>query len=199
MGEIIGYARVSSTGQSLEVQRDKLLKAGCRDPLYEEKKSGANAYNRPQLQECLSYVRAGDQLVVTKLDRLARSLLDLTKIAEHLRQKKVDLRVLDQHIDTSRADGRLLFGMLGAFSEFELALRAERQADGIAKAKAKGVQFGRAKALTDDQCRRMLVLREQESFSVAQLAKRFNISVPTVYRVLGASSVKQKHLGELHG
>jgi len=186
MGEIIGYARVSSTGQSLDVQRDKLLKAGCKQPLYEEKRSGANAYNRPQLQECLSYVRAGDQLVVTKLDRLARSLLDLAKIAEHLKQKKVDLRVLDQHIDTSRADGRLLFGMLGAFSEFELALRAERQADGIAKAKAKGVRFGRKRALDDKQRQRILVLHNEEAFSAQQLADRFNVGIATIYRVLQA-------------
>lgn len=184
MGEVVGYARVSSTGQSLDVQRDKLIKAGCRLPLFEEKRSGASAHNRPKLQECLAYVREGDQLVVTKLDRLARSLLDLAKIADLLKRKKVELRVLDQNIDTSRADGRLLFGMLGAFSEFELALRAERQADGIAKAKAKGVQFGRKPALTEEQCKRIRTLRQQEAFSARQLAERFNVGVATVYRVL---------------
>jgi DNA invertase Pin-like site-specific DNA recombinase len=184
MGEIIGYARVSSTGQSLEVQKDKLIKAGCRVPLYEEKRSGANAYNRPRLQECLSYVRDGDQLVVTKLDRLARSLLDLAKIADLLKQKHVDLRVLDQHIDTSRADGRLLFGMLGAFSEFELALRAERQADGIAKALAKGIKFGRKPALDEKQRQRIIALWSEEEFSAQQLAERFNVGIATIYRVI---------------
>lgn len=183
MSDQVAYLRVSSSGQSLDVQRDKLTKAGCTR-FYEEKRSGANAYNRPKLQECLAYVREGDQLVVTKLDRLARSLLDLAKIADLLKSKKVELRVLDQNIDTSRADGRLLFGMLGAFSEFELALRAERQADGIAKAKAKGVQFGRRPALTKDQCERIRTLRQHESFSAQQLAERFNVGVATVYRVL---------------
>ena len=183
MSELVAYLRVSSSGQSLDVQRDKLTKAGC-GRFYEEKRSGANAYNRPKLQECLAYVREGDQLVVTKLDRLARSLLDLAKIADLLKHKKVELRVLDQNIDTSRADGRLLFGMLGAFSEFELALRAERQADGIAKAKSRGVRFGRKPALTEEQRKRMHVLREQEAFSAQQLADRFNVGVATVYRVL---------------
>jgi DNA invertase Pin-like site-specific DNA recombinase len=121
---------------------------------------------------------------VTKLDRLARSLLDLAKIADLLKRKKVELRVLDQNIDTSRADGRLLFGMLGAFSEFELALRAERQADGIAKAKAKGVQFGRKPALTDEQRLKIQRLREQEAFSARQLADRFDVGIATIYRVL---------------
>ena len=187
MGEIVGYARVSSTGQSLEVQRDKLLKAGCREPLFEEKKSGANAYNRPQLQEALSYVRAGDSFVVTKLDRLARSILDLSSIADHLRKKKVDLRVLDQQIDTSRADGRLLFPILGSFSEFELALRAERQADGIVKAKARGVKFGRKQVLDDKQRQKIVRLRLEEAFSAQQLADKFGVGVATIYRVLQSS------------
>ena len=187
MGEIVGYARVSSTGQSMEVQRDKLLKAGCREPLFEEKKSGANAYNRLQLQEALSYVRAGDSFVVTKLDRLARSILDLSSIADHLRKKKVDLRVLDQQIDTSRADGRLLFSILGSFSEFELALRAERQADGIVKAKARGVKFGRKQVLDDKQRQKIVRLRLEEAFSAQQLADKFGVGVATIYRVLQSS------------
>lgn len=188
MGEIVGYCRVSSVGQSLEVQRDKLLKAGCREPLFEEKRSGANAYNRPQLQEALAYVRAGDAFVITKLDRLARSVLDLASIADRLRKKNVDLRVLDQHIDTSRADGRLLFSILGSFSEFELALRAERQADGIVKAKARGVKFGRKQVLDEKQRLKIIRLRHEEAFSAQQLADKFGVGVATIYRVLQAAS-----------
>src|SRR5918992_3063679 len=105
----IGYARVSSIGQSLEVQLDKLKHC---DKLYQEKKSGASG-RRPRLQACLEYIREGDTLVVTRLDRLARSTLHLCQIAADLERKQVNLQVLDQHLDSSDATGRLLFHMLG--------------------------------------------------------------------------------------
>jgi len=180
---LVGYARVSSVGQSYEVQEDKLRAAGCAR-IFVEKKSGTQTANRPQLQACLSFVREGDVLMVTKLDRMARSVLDLAKIADMLKRKKVALKVLDQQIDTSKPEGRMMFGILSTFAEFENDIRAERQADGIAKAKAKGVQFGRKPALTEEQRERVLTLRNQESFSAAQLAKRFNVGVATIYRVL---------------
>lgn len=110
----VGYARVSSVGQSLDVQREKLC--DC-DRLFEEKRSGTTDA-RPQLKQCLDYVRDGDQLIVTRIDRLARSTLHLCQIAETLSQKGVDLVVLDQNIDTSDATGRLLFNMLGAIGQF---------------------------------------------------------------------------------
>ena len=122
----VGYARVSSVGQSLDVQREKL--GGC-DKLFEEKRSGTTDA-RPMLKQCLGYVREGDQLIVTRIDRLARSTLHLCQIAETLRKKGVDLVVLDQNIDTSDATGRLLFNMLGAIGQFETQIRAERQMDG---------------------------------------------------------------------
>src|SRR5690349_17658422 len=140
----VGYARVSSVGQSLAVQLEKL--AGC-DPIYQEKRSGVSD-RRPQLDACLQYLRRGDTLVVTKLDRLARSTLHLCQIADTLQRKGVALRVLDQALDTSDATGRLLFNMLGAIAQFETEIRAERQADGIANARARGVAFGRRPALT---------------------------------------------------
>jgi len=180
---IVGYGRVSSTGQSLEVQEDKLRAAGCTR-LFVEKKSGTQAANRPQLQACLSFVREGDVLMVTKLDRMARSVLDLAKIADLLKRKKVALKVLDQQIDTSKPEGRMMFGILSTFAEFENDIRAERQADGIATAKANGVRFGRKTALTEEQRERILVLRNQESFSAAQLADRFHVGIATIYRVL---------------
>ena len=103
------------------------------------------------LKQCLGYVREGDQLIVTRIDRLARSTLHLCQIAETLRKKGVDLVVLDQNIDTSDATGRLLFNMLGAIGQFETQIRAERQMDGIKKAKDRGVQFGKRPALSEDQ------------------------------------------------
>ena len=136
---LVGYARVSSVGQSLEVQLDKLRLC---DKIYQEKKSGA-AGRRPRLEACLEYLREGDTLAVTRLDRLARSTLHLCQIAAELERKQVGLRVLDQSIDTDNATGRLLFNMLGAIAQFETEIRAERQMDGIQKAKERGVRFGR--------------------------------------------------------
>lgn len=135
MGQVIGYARVSSVGQSLDVQLDKLTKAGC-ERVYQEKVSGTSTDGREQLAELLRYVREGDDVVITKLDRLGRSLADLLDITEQLEAKGVTLRVLDQNLETTTAQGKLMFTMLGAFAEFETALRKERQMEGIAKAKA---------------------------------------------------------------
>src|SRR5881398_579150 len=125
----VGYARVSSVGQSLEVQLDKLKHC---DKIYQEKKSGASS-KRPRLKACLEYIREGDTLVVTRLDRLARSTLHLCQIAADLERKQVNLQVLDQNIDTHDATGRFLFNMLGAIAQFETEIRAERQMDGIQK------------------------------------------------------------------
>jgi DNA invertase Pin-like site-specific DNA recombinase len=183
MSEVVGYARVSSAGQSLDVQLDKLNAAGCTR-IYSEKRSGKQADGRPELQACLQFLREGDTLVISRLDRMARSVLDLAKIADLLKKKGVALRVVDQAIDTGTPEGKLMFSLLSGFAEFENDIRAERQADGIAKAKEKGVAFGRKRALTEEQCVRIRTLRQEEKFSVPQLAERFNVGVATVYRAL---------------
>ncbi len=178
-GSVVGYARVSSVGQSLDVQRAKL---GHCDKLFEEKRSGtSNA--RPELAACLTYLRDGDTLTVTRLDRLARSTLHLCQIAETLREKGVTLKVLDQSIDTSDATGRLLFNMLGAIGQFETEIRAERQMDGIAKAKENGVAFGRKRALTDEQVE---VLRSARAGGalIRELMAEHRLSKASVYRYL---------------
>ena len=178
----VGYARVSSVGQSLDVQREKL--DGC-DKLFEEKRSGTTDA-RPQLKECLNYVRDGDQLIVTRIDRLARSTLHLCQIAETLKQKGVDLVVLDQNIDTSDATGRLLFNMLGAIGQFETEIRAERQMDGIKKAKDRGVQFGKRPARSEDQ---IVELRKKRTAGmlIKDLMAHYSLSKATIYRYLGAN------------
>lgn len=181
---VVGYARVSSVGQSLEVQLDKLKHC---DKLYQEKKSGA-AGKRPRLDACLDYVREGDTLVVTRLDRLARSTLHLCQIAERLNRKQVNLHVLDQHIDTQDATGRLLFNMLGAIAQFETELRAERQMDGIQKAKAKGVRFGRRKTLTAQQVTELRKKRQQ-GVLIKALMKDYAVSKASVYRYLNSSAL----------
>jgi len=177
---LVGYARVSTIGQSLDVQRDKLK--DC-DKLFEEKESGTNN-TRPQLATCLDYVRAGDTLAVTRLDRLARSTLHLCQIAEGLEGKGVNLKVIDQNIDTSDATGRLLFNMLGAIGQFETEIRAERQADGIEKAKRQGVKFGRSKALDADQVVELKQRREDGDL-IKTLMADYGLSKSAIYSYLG--------------
>lgn len=182
--EKVGYARVSSVGQSLDVQINKLREHGCTK-VFSEKKSGTQAVTRSELLACLEYVREGDILVVTKLDRMARSMLDLMRIADSLKHKKVELLVLDQAIDTRSAEGQLLFHLLGSFAQFENAIRAERQKDGIAKAKEKGTRFGRSVALEDTQVSAVQRLRREENYSIKQLQDRFSVGRSTIYRALG--------------
>ena len=176
---LVGYARVSSVGQTLDIQQDKL--AHC-DKIFREKLSGVNN-KRPQLQACLEYVRQGDSLVVTKLDRLARSTLHLCQIAAELERKNVHLQVLDQNIDTSSATGRLLFNMLGAIAQFETEIRAERQREGIQKAKQRGVKFGKQKSLTSQQVAE-LQERRRQGVLIKTLMKDYGVSKTSVYRYL---------------
>jgi DNA invertase Pin-like site-specific DNA recombinase len=177
----IGYARVSSHGQNLESQIDKLNNSGC-EKIYQEKES-ATSSKRPELKACLDYVREGDTLVVTKLDRLARSTLDLCHIAKTLETKNIDLEVIDQNIETSTSTGRLLFNMLGAIAQFETEIRAERQSDGIQKAKSNGVSFGRTKTITDQQIQDMKQQREKGAL-IKELMKIYNLSKASIYRYL---------------
>lgn len=176
---LVGYARVSSVGQSLDIQLDKLQYC---DKIFQEKVSSLSS-KRTQLQACLEYVREGDVLIVTRLDRLARSTLHLSQIAEELQRKGVHLQVIDQNIDTSDATGRLLFNMLGAIGQFENEIRAERQMDGILKAKARGVQFGPQRKLSDEQLVELKKRRENGEL-VKDLMADYGISKATLYRYL---------------
>jgi DNA invertase Pin-like site-specific DNA recombinase len=176
---LVGYARVSSVGQSLDVQLDKLKH--CKK-IFQEKKSGANQ-KRSQLEACLEYVREDDTLVVTRLDRLARSTLHLCQIADELKRKGVELQVIDQNINTGDATGRLLFNMLGAIAQFETEIRAERQIDGITKAKQKGVRFGAQKKLTGEQINE-LKKRRAEGVLIKTLMKDYDLSKASIYRYL---------------
>ena len=176
---IVGYARVSSVGQSIDVQLTKLK--NC-DKIFQEKQSGSDN-KRPRLKACIEYVRDGDTLVITRLDRLARSTLHLCQLADQLEQKGVHLQVLDQSIHTGDATGRLLFNMLGAIAQFETEIRFERQMDGIQNAKTRGVSFGRTKRLTPQQCTE-LCRQRQQGVLIKTLMKDFNLSKSSVYRYL---------------
>ncbi|GAA0295552.1 recombinase family protein [Psychrosphaera haliotis] len=176
--ELIGYARVSTTGQKLDVQLDALTAQGCTK-IYQEKRSGKTA-DRPELEKMLDYVREGEAIVVTKLDRLGRSVADLANISKLLEDKGVGLIVLDQGIDTTTPHGKLMFHMIAAVAEFELSLRYERQMEGIAKAKEQGVKFGRKKTIDRE---RVHQLRE-EGLSLGKIAAEVGCSKAAVHKVL---------------
>jgi len=181
----IGYARVSSTGQDLAVQLDKLTAYGCMDndgTIFKEKRSGTTD-NRTELKACLKHLRKGDVLVVTKLDRLARSTLHLTQIADDLQTRGIGLKVLDQDIDTTTSTGKLLFNMLASIAEFETALRSERQVEGIAKAQANGVKFGAKAKLTPEQVEELKQKRAQ-GVQIKDLMAEYGLGKTTVYRLL---------------
>lgn len=182
----VGYARVSSTGQSLEVQLEKLNQVSC-DRIYQEKRSGRTA-DRPEFQSCMNYLREGDTLIITRLDRLARSVVHLAQLAKRFQSEGIDLLVVDQNIDTSTSTGRLMFNMLAAIAEFENDLRTERQAEGIAKAKENGVKFGRPPKLTDTR-KQEIYSRRLAGATIGQLAKEFSLGEASIYRAINA--VKQ--------
>lgn len=176
---LYGYARVSSTSQDLTIQRDALKAAGC-EVIREEKVSGTSRQGRQELETLLQFVRPGDVLVVTRLDRLARSLLDLSSIVEELQQKGVGLKATEQPVDTTTAAGKAFLGMLGVFSEFETNLRKERQAEGIAKAKADGRYRGRPQSIDVDRVKAM----KAEGMNPSAIARELGVARSSVYRVL---------------
>jgi len=177
----VGYARVSSVGQSLDVQLEKLK--DC-DKVFKEKRSGVDS-GRPALKQCLEFLRDGDTLLVTKIDRLARSTSDLYRIVSELAEKSVNFKVLDDpSIDTTSRTGKLVMGILALIAEFENDIRRERQMDGIAKAKDRGVKFGRKPRLLPDRVSEIQNLRA-EGATVPDIIKQTGFSKASVYRALG--------------
>lgn len=177
---IVGYARVSSFGQELDAQQRLLAEAGC-DKVFFEKRTGTTTEGREELRRALEYVREGDVFVVTRIDRLARSVSDLQGVVDQLVAKKVSFRALQQgEFDTAAATGRLFLQMLGAFAEFETALRRERQMEGIAKAKAEGRYKGRPKSVDNDEILRL----HKKGEKPAHIAKRLGIARSSVYAAL---------------
>ncbi len=174
----IGYARVSSTGQNETAQVELLREHGVEE-VFVDKASGTSLQGRTKLAEALKFARKGDTLVVTRLDRLARSVADLHAIAGTLQGKDVDLIVTEQSIDTSTSTGKLMFNMLGAIAEFESDLRRERQMEGIAKAKAEGRYKGRPPSVDAEGIKAALAAGDRP----AAVAKRFGVARSTVYRV----------------
>jgi len=181
---LIGYSRVSTHDQDLTIQRERL--AHC-DQLFEETASGTDAA-RPQLQACLNFVRKDDILIITRLDRLARSVLHLHQIAEILKRKDVQLHVLDQGVKTDDATGRMLFGMLAVIAQFETELRAERQREGIEKAKRNGIYGGRKKKLKPAEALTLYQERLQGD-AISVLMRRYGIGKAACYRYIEAGKL----------
>ena len=173
----VGYARVSTTEQNIDAQLERL--SDC-EKIFAEKKTGS-LVERPELAAALEFVRQGDTMVATRLDRLARSVSHLCNIAETLNRKGVALQVLDQAIDTNTPTGKFLFHMLAAVAEFELSIRKEQQRAGIAHARAAGKPTGRRKCLTPVQIVR---LRQDVKLgsSFSQVAERYGVSERTAFR-----------------
>lgn len=176
---IYGYARVSTIDQDLRIQEAALTAAGCTI-IRAEKKSGASKQGRTELNTLLDFLREGDALVVTRIDRLARSVGDLQDIVRLLKEKRVTLKATEQPIDTSSAAGKAFLDMLGVFAEFETNLRKERQMEGIAAAKGRGVYKGRKPKLDAGEIRRL----RSEGVGPTEIARQLGIGRASVYRVL---------------
>lgn len=174
-----GYARVSTDDQDCTIQESALLAAGC-DIVRSEKKSGITTEGRRELETLLDFIRSGDVLMVTRIDRLARSVADLEKIVGALKERGAFLRATEQPIDTSTPAGVAFLQMLAVFAQFETAIRRERQMEGIAKAKDAGVYKGRKPSVPVDEVRRL----KAEGIRPADIARRLNIGRGSVYRAL---------------
>src|SRR5712671_5909432 len=176
----IGYARVSTADQDLTIQIDALKAAGC-DVIRQEKASGTTTEGRAEFRTVLAFLRKGDVLMVTRIDRLARSIGDLQDIVRAVKAKGASLKATEQPIDTSTAAGKAFLDMLGVVAEFETNLRKERQLEGIAKAKAAGVYKGRRPSVDVLRVRAL----KQEGLGPSAIAKTLGIGRASVYRALG--------------
>jgi DNA invertase Pin-like site-specific DNA recombinase len=180
---VIGYARVSTTDQNLDIQI-AALKAGGADIIRSEKMSGTSMEGRAELQTVLDFLREGDTLLITRIDRLARSIFDLQHIAKTVTAKGAYLRATEQPIDTTTAAGKCFFDMLGVFGEFETNLRRERQLEGIQKAKLEGKYRGRPVSIDDETIKKVRELKADKR-GATYIAEQLGISRASVYRALG--------------
>ena len=177
---LYGYARVSTNDQDFTLQEQALRAAGC-EVIRAEKVTGTSRTDRTELQVLLDFLRPGDTLVVTRIDRLARSIKDLQDIVYTLKEQGVTLKAIEQPIDTRSAAGKAFLDMLGVFAEFETNLRRERQIEGIAAAKSRGVYRGRKPSVDTAEIQR---LRLEDKLGATEIARRLGVGRATVYRAL---------------
>lgn len=186
---LIGYARVSTDDQNLNLQEDALEQAGC-EQIFKDQISGTKA-ERPGLQEILQYARAGDIIVVWRLDRLSRSLKELIEMVALLEKKGIGLKSLQESIDTSSSSGKLIFHIFGALAEFERNLIRERTQAGLQAARARGKKGGRPKALNKDKQALAVKLYDEKKHTVNQICEMMGISKPTLYKYIEAAKDRQ--------
>jgi len=179
MNQLIGYARVSTDDQHLDLQRDALLANGCH-VIYEEKISGKST-DRPELANCMKALRNGDTLVVWRLDRLGRSLKDLIDIVADLESKDINFMSLTEKVETESAAGKLTFHLFAALSEFERNIIRERTKAGLAAARARGRKGGRRPCLDPNKIREIKALMADPTIKVSVIAKRYGVSRATLY------------------
>lgn len=187
---LFGYARVSTLEQDLGIQEAALRAAGCQT-IRSEKKSGTERSGRTELQVLLDFLRKGDTLVVTRIDRLARSMKDLQDIVHELKGRGVLLKATEQPIDTSTAAGKAFLDMLGVFAEFETNLRLERQMEGIQAAKARGVYKGGKARIDPDAVRKLI----RDGLKPSHIARQLGISRGTVYRYIAEPADEAAAIG----
>lgn len=176
----IGYARVSTTDQSLEIQLTQLKEAGC-EKIFSDKASASNT-KRAGYIALLDYLRSGDTLVITRIDRIARSVLDLQKLVQNLKSNDIKLQALEQPVSTDTASGKAFLDMLGVFAEFELNIRKERQREGIEQAKLQGKYKGR-KPLSD-RIKQSVIDLYKANNSITRIALKLKISRNSVYKII---------------
>ena len=183
---LIGYARVSTADQNLDLQVDALTKAGCLK-IYSDKTSGAKA-DRPGLEKTLELSRAGDIIVIWRLDRLGRSLKDLIQIAEKLKEREIGLKSLQEGIDTTTTTGQLMFNLCAVLADFERNLIRERSKAGLDAARSRGRLGGRPKSLNRDRQQLVVKLYNDREHSIAQICQMMSISKPTLYKYVAAAA-----------
>jgi len=181
---LVGYARVSTTEQNLDLQRDALNQAGC-SRVFTDTISGAKA-ERPGLAEALSYMREGDALAVWKLDRLGRSLKDLIEIVTALEQRGIGFKSLQESMDTTTPGGKLIFHVFAALAEFERGIIRERTNAGLKAARARGRQGGRPRKLTGKRAEMAAAMLNDPTNNIDDICDTFGVSRPTLYRVAAA-------------
>ena len=191
MNQRIGYARVSTDDQHLDLQRDALQQAGCC-VIYEEAASGKNT-TRPELEQCRKALRAGDTLVVWRLDRLGRSLPDLVRIVTDLEQRGIGFESLTEKIETGSAADKLIFHVFAALAEFERGLIRERTQAGLAAARARGRAGGRKPKLDEQRVREIKALLRDPDIQVSEVARRYGISRTTLYKYVGVIKPREKN------
>lgn len=185
MNQNIGYARVSTEDQNLDLQRDALTAAGCQT-IYEEKISGKSK-DRPEFLNCQKALRPGDTLIVWKLDRLGRSLKDLIEIVSTLEKSKINFVSLSEKIETESSTGKLIFHIFAALSEFERQVIAERTRAGIAAARARGRKGGRKPVLDTSKIKEVKALMADPTIKVSTIAERYGVSRATLYKYAAKS------------